>query len=141
MEGLALVGKYFWVVRRGSPAAEAFIMRHECFSYKELYSIKRMVYITEEVPKEDLFCLDRPSLGSSIASEVVPPEEGVERFRYKKYEETPLHIPSSESRWITVTEAAISTLRRKGISVDEDKDPVPENFLHVDPLRNVGFHV
>ena len=50
VEGVVLVGKYFWVVRMGIPATDAFIMRCEDFPNKELYATKRMVYITEEVP-------------------------------------------------------------------------------------------
>ena len=57
VEGLVLVGKYFQVVRRESPATDAFIMRHEYFPKKELYDTKRMVHITEEGPKEGLFDL------------------------------------------------------------------------------------
>ena len=87
-----LVGQDFWVVRRGSPATNAFIMCHEDLSYKELYATKRMVHIIEEGPEEDLFDLERPSLDSSIALEVVPPEQGIERFRDKEDEETPLPI-------------------------------------------------
>ena len=55
-----VVGKYFRVVRRGSPETDAFIMRHEYFTNKELYSTKRMVHITEEGPKEETFDLERP---------------------------------------------------------------------------------
>ena len=55
MEWLVVVGQYFRVVRRGSPETNTFIMRHEYFPNKELYAIKRMVHITEEGPKEDLF--------------------------------------------------------------------------------------
>ena len=55
-----VVGKYFWVVRRGSTVTVAFIMRHKYFPNKELYATKRMVYITEEVPEEDLLYLERP---------------------------------------------------------------------------------
>ena len=73
MDGLVLVGKYFRVVRRGSPATDAFIMRHEDLPNKEIYDAKRMVRITEEVSKEELFDLERPSLGSSIFSSMVPP--------------------------------------------------------------------
>ena len=80
---MLLVKKYFWVVRRGSPATDAFIMCHEYFPNKVLYAIKMMVHIKEEGPEEDLFDLERPSLDSYIASAVVPPEEGVERFREK----------------------------------------------------------
>ena len=84
VEGLVLVGKYFWVVRRGSLATNASIMRHKYFLNKELYATKRMVHITEEIPKEDLFDLEIPSLDSYIASAVVPTEEGVDRFRDKE---------------------------------------------------------
>ena len=70
---MVLVGKHFWVVRRGSPGTNAFIMRHEYLPNKELYTTKRMVYINEEVTKEDLFYLERPSLESPINSAVVPP--------------------------------------------------------------------
>ena len=45
VEGIVLVGKYFRVVRRGSPAIEAFITRHENLPNKELYSTKRMVLL------------------------------------------------------------------------------------------------
>ena len=55
--GLVFVGRYLWVVRRGIPATDAFIMRHEYFPNKELYDTKRMVHITEEGPKEGLFDL------------------------------------------------------------------------------------
>ena len=34
---MLLVKKYFWVVRRGSPATDAFIMCHEYFPNKVLY--------------------------------------------------------------------------------------------------------
>ena len=51
-----------------------------------------MVHITEEDPEGDLFYLKRPYLQSFIASEVVPLEEGVDRFRDKEDEETPLPI-------------------------------------------------
>ena len=68
-----LVGKYFRVVRRGIPATDTFIMRHEYLPKKELYATKRMVHITEEGPEEDLLDLQRHSLDSSISSEVVPP--------------------------------------------------------------------
>ena len=36
----------FWVVNRGSPATDAFIVCHEDLPNKELYSTKRMVHIT-----------------------------------------------------------------------------------------------
>ena len=51
---------------------------------KELYATKRMVHITEEVPKEHLFDLEIPSIESLTATAVVTPEEGVYRFRYKE---------------------------------------------------------
>ena len=56
--------------------------------------------------------MEIPYLDSSIASEVVPPEEGVDRFRDKENEEIPLPILPSGSSVITVTEADISTLCR-----------------------------
>ena len=71
-----------------------------------------MVHITEEVPEKDLFDLERPPLYSSIASSVVPLEEGIDRFRYKEYEETPMPILHSGSHGITVAEAGITMLRR-----------------------------
>ena len=46
VEGMVLVGQDFRVVRKGSPATDAFIIRHEDFPNKELYSIRRMVHIT-----------------------------------------------------------------------------------------------
>ena len=78
-----VVGQDFRVVRRGSPATDAFIIRREDLPNRELYANKRMVKIKEEAPKEDLFDLERPSVESSICSSVIPPEEGVDRFREK----------------------------------------------------------
>ena len=75
-----LVGNCFGVVRRGSPATDTFIMRHEDFPNKELYATKKMVHIIEEGPKEYLLDLEKPYLEYSIASALVPPEEGVGRF-------------------------------------------------------------
>ena len=49
VEGLVLVEQDIWVVRRGSPVTNTFIMRHENFPNKELYDTKRMVHLTEEV--------------------------------------------------------------------------------------------
>ena len=80
---MVIVGQDFRVVRRGSSATDKFIMHHEDLPNKELCATKGMVHTTEPPPKEDLFDLERPSLESSIDSEVVPPEEGVDRFRYK----------------------------------------------------------
>ena len=48
VEGLLIVGNNFRLVRRGSPATDVFIMRHEDFPNKELYATKRMVNIKEE---------------------------------------------------------------------------------------------
>ena len=62
VEGLVLVGKDFWVVRRGGPATDVFIMCHEDLPNKEIYATKRMVHNTKEGPKEDLFDLERPGL-------------------------------------------------------------------------------
>ena len=78
-----LVGKYFRVVKGGSPGTDAFSMRHEYIPNKEIYANKKMVHIKEEGTKEGLFRFERPSLDSSIASVVFPPEEGVDRFRDK----------------------------------------------------------
>ena len=79
--------------------------------------------------------MEKPSLDSSIALSVVPPEEGVDKFRYKEEEETPLHILPSGSRGITVTEADIATLRREGmISVDDNNNPYPENAMQSDDV-------
>ena len=46
--------------RRGIPAIDAFIMRHEDFPHKEIYVTKRMVHITEEGPEKHLFDLEIP---------------------------------------------------------------------------------
>ena len=70
---LVVVAQYFRVVRRGSPATNAFIMSHKYLPNKGLYTTKRMVYFTEEGPEEDPLDLEIPSLDSSIASSVVPP--------------------------------------------------------------------
>ena len=129
---MVLVGQDFRVVMRGSPATDVFIMRHEDIPNKELYATKRMVHITEEGPGEYLFNLERPSLDFSIASAVVPPEEGVDRSRDKENKETPLPILPSGSRGITVAEADITTLCREGISVDNDNDPAPDTVIQFD---------
>ena len=77
---------------------------------------------------------------------MVPPEEGIERFRDKEDEETPPPILPSASRGITLTEAEISTLRREGIAVDNDNNPTPENAMQSDDFfptpssLNFGFH-
>ena len=78
-----LVGKYFWVARREISETGAFIMRHEYITNKELYATNGMVHITEKGPKEHILDLERPSLESYINSAVVPPDEGVDRFRDK----------------------------------------------------------
>ena len=52
VDGLVFVGKYFRVVRRGSPATDTFIMRDEDLPNKELYETKRTVHIAEEGPEE-----------------------------------------------------------------------------------------
>ena len=98
------------MVGRGVPLTDSFIMRHEYVPNKELHATKRMVHITEEFPKEDVFDLERPPLDSSVASAAVPPEEGVDRFRDKEEKETPLPILPPGSHGIPVTEADISTL-------------------------------
>ena len=89
-----------------------------------------MVHITEEGPKDDLFYLEIPSLDSSISSAVVPPEEGVDRFRDKEGEETPLPILPSGSRGITMTESDIATLRGEGIAVGDNNNPAPDNVMY-----------
>ena len=122
VEGMVLVGKDFRVVRRGIPANDVITMRHEYFPNKELYATNRMVHITRESSEEDLFDLERPSLESSIASAVVPPEEGVDRFRDKEYEETPLTTLPSGICGITVTKVATATLHCEGIAVDDEKN-------------------
>ena len=129
-----VVGQYFWVVRRGSPETDSFIMRHEYFPNKELCATKMMVHIKKEGPEEDLLYLERNSLDSSVASSLVPPEEGVDRFRDKEDEDNPLTILSSGSLGFTVTESDISTLRREWVSVEDDNEPAPENIMHSDDV-------
>ena len=46
VEGLVVSGQDFWVVRRGIPATDAFIMRHEDLPKKGIYYTKMMVHIT-----------------------------------------------------------------------------------------------
>ena len=65
---------------------------------------------------------------------MLPPEEGLDRFRDKKYGETHLPILPSGSRGITMTEAGIATIRRRGISVDDDKEPAPDNVMKSDDV-------
>ena len=65
---------------------------------------------------------------------MVPPEEGIDRFRDKEYKETPLPILPSGSRGITVTEAGITTLRCEGIAVDDNNKPRPENVIQYDDV-------
>ena len=73
--------------------------------------------------------MERTSLEYYIASEVFPLEEGVDRFRDKEDEETPLKILTSGSHGITVMEADIATLCIGGISVNNNNEPAPENFI------------
>ena len=90
--------------------------------------------------------MERNYLESSVASSLVPPEEGVDRFRDKEDEDNPLTILSSGSLGVTVTESDISTLRREWVSVEEDNEPAPENIMHSDDvlptpsLLTFGFH-
>ena len=63
---------------------------------------------------------------------MVPSEEGVDRFRDKEYEETPLPILPSGSRRITLTEDGIATLRCEGIVVENNNEPDPENSMQSD---------
>ena len=78
--------------------------------------------------------MERPSLDSSIDSEIVPPEKGVDRFRNNEDEDTFLPILSSVSRGITVTEAGICTLWREEVAVDEVNSPTPDNFIQYDDV-------
>ena len=134
MDGLLLVEKDFRVVRRGILATDVFSMRHEYFPNNEIYATKRMVHIIEEGPEEHLFGLERPSLDSSIAPAVVPQEEGVDRFKDKEDEDTPLSILPSGSCGITVTEADIAMIRYEGISVTGDNYPAPDNIIQYDDV-------
>ena len=129
-----LIGKYFWVVRRGSAATDVFIMRHEDLPNKKLYATKKIVHIKEELPEEKLFYLERNYLDSYTDSAVVPPEEGVDRFRDKEDEDAPLPILPSGSCGITMTEADIATICLEGISVDEDKNPALYNIMQSDDV-------
>ena len=114
---------------RGGPETNLFIIRHEDFTKKELYATKRMVHITEESPKEDLFYLGIHFIDSYIASEVVPPEDGVCKFRDKEDKEIPLPILPSRSHGITAAEDVITTLRHEGLAVDDDNRPAPDNVM------------
>ena len=131
---VVIVGYDFRLVRRGSPGTDALLMCHEYFPNKKLYATKRMVHIIEEGPKEHLFGLERPSLDSSIAPAVVPQEEGVDRFKDKEDEDTPLSILPSGSCGITVTEADIAMIRYEGISVTGDNYPAPDNIIQYDDV-------
>ena len=77
---------------------------------------------------------------------MVPPEDGVERFRDKEEEETLLTIPHSGSCGITVTEAGIDTVLCEGIAVNNDNNPDPENVIRSDDVLptpsplTFGFH-
>ena len=74
------------------------------------------------------------SLEYSIASEEVPPAEGVDIFKDKEDEDTPLSILPSGSCGITVTEADIAMIRYEGISVTGDNYPAPDNIIQYDDV-------
>ena len=63
-------------------------------------------------------------------SESVPLEDGVDRFREKEDEETPLPILNSGSRIVTFTKDDIVALRLEDIMVEDDNDPDPEKVFH-----------
>ena len=65
---------------------------------------------------------------------MVPPEEGLDKFRDKEDEETPLPILPSCIHGITATEADIDTLRCDWIGVNKDKKPAPENAIQSDDV-------
>ena len=66
----------------------------------------------------------------------MPPEEGVDRFRYKEDEETPLHILLSGSRDFTVSKDNIATICSEGVLIDGDNEPTPENILDSKDVLN-----
>ena len=65
---------------------------------------------------------------------MVPPDEGVDRFRDKEDEDTPLLILPSGSCGITVMEADIFTLCHEGIEIDDDTDPDPDKSMQSDDV-------
>ena len=77
---------------------------------------------------------------------MVPPEEGVDRFIYKEYKETPLIIFPLVSSEITVTESDIVPLRPGGVAVYGNNKPAPEKSMRSDDVLpppsslTFGFH-
>ena len=70
---------------------------------------------------------------------MVPTEELVCTFRDEEDEEHALPILPSGSCGITVAESDITTLRHKGIAVDDNNSHAPDNFMQsydVLPLPN-----
>ena len=65
---------------------------------------------------------------------MLPPDEGVDRFRDKEDKETPLPILPSGSRGITLMEDDISTLRHDWISVNDNNHPSPKNVIQYDDV-------
>ena len=63
---------------------------------------------------------------------MVPQEEGVDRFRDREDEDTPLPIFPLGRRGITLAKADISNICCDGIAVDDKNDPTPDNFMHFD---------
>ena len=66
----------------------------------------------------------------------MPPEEGVDRFRYKEDEETPLHILLSGSCDVTVSKDNIATICSEGVLIDGENEPTPENILDSKDVLN-----
>ena len=110
---------------RGSPETDASIMTHPDLPDKYLYATQKMVYIIEEGPEEVFFksveikvqrssSLEAASTAESIS---VPLEGGVYHFRDKEDGDNPLHILTSVSRGVTVTDNNIDTLCCEGIVV------------------------
>ena len=65
---------------------------------------------------------------------MVPPDEGVYRFRYKEDEDTALPILPSVSCGITVTEADIAIILQEGTAVNDNTDPDPDNTMQSDDV-------
>ena len=114
------------VMRRGANAIIIFVFTHFDFPDEKFYAAKRYIHMTQEGEEDRLFVLAEAVLPTVNAGAIGPLAfDQTNRSDGAEANDAPTLV---SGRTLNLCSEDIVELSRKGVSIDDDNDPVPENF-------------
>ena len=125
LEGVILLEVNTKVVRRGDNAILVFVFTHFDFPDEQFYAAKRYIHVTQEGEEDSLFVLAEAVIPSVSAGAIGPLTfDQTNRADGAEANDAPTLLSGRTSN---LRSEDMVELCRQGISIDDGRDPAPEN--------------